>query len=265
MKRFSERAFLKSPRARPRKGVNDRTRGTKLGCVSRFPSSRRGVAPPRVPRVVTPRRAAHARGRRASRTMMGRQVLHIDDADGNQLHRKRAVPESPRPESASWNFLAGARGTPSAPSPTRQLVDPNAPPPSRPKPFKPGWRSKRHEPAIDPAAERRELEQRRAERGEVRAGIRCDYLVHNDTKCGVDPITGYVRDRLKAVITDYPPRGGPRSLPMRPPETVEKERTRGNVHWTYKHPDEARAAQKQARPISHWFPYDRVRVVNADP
>ena len=24
-------------------------------------------------------------------------------------------------------------------------------------------------------------------------------------------------------------------------------------------------AQKQARPISHWFPYDRVRVVNADP
>jgi hypothetical protein len=197
--------------------------------------------------------------------MMGRQVLHIDDADGNQLHRKRAVPESPRPESASWNFLAGARGTPSAPSPTRQLVDPNAPPQSRPKPFKPGWRSKRHEPAIDPAAERRELEQRRAERGEVRAGIRCDYLVHNDTKCGVDPITGYVRDRLKAVITDYPPRGGPRSLPMRPPETVEKERTRGNVHWTYKHPDEARAAQKQARPISHWFPYDRVRVVNADP
>lgn len=125
------------------------------------------------------------------------------------ISRKRAV--APRPdESRSWNFLEG--------------VGPSAPPPAsaspsyyqQPKPFKVGWKERRKEPSIQPAAQRHENDARAAARAETHAKLRFDILSDKRDYTGVDPIKGTVRDEVKAVTPSHGRRGVPeRSVEVR--------------------------------------------------
>ena len=118
------------------------------------------------------------------------------------ISRKKAVPP-PRDESKTWNFLTGAG--PSAPPP------PSAPPTyyQQPKAFKPGWKERRKEPDIQPAAERHESEKRQALRAENHSKLRYGVISDKRDYTGVDPIKGTVRDPVKAVPPSYGRRGMP--------------------------------------------------------
>eukprot|EP00740_Mantoniella_antarctica_P019421 CAMPEP_0198682998 /NCGR_PEP_ID=MMETSP1468-20131203/9846_1 /TAXON_ID=1461545 /ORGANISM="Mantoniella sp, Strain CCMP1436" /LENGTH=264 /DNA_ID=CAMNT_0044426599 /DNA_START=123 /DNA_END=917 /DNA_ORIENTATION=+ len=125
--------------------------------------------------------------------------------------RKKVVQRSPD-ECTSWNFLTGD--------------GPSAPPPSaapryfqEPKPFKPGWKERRKEPSIQPAAVRHEDEQRVAAREAHHAGLRFDLLSDRRDYTGVDPIKGTVRDETKATTPSYSRRG----MPERSAEATERE------------------------------------------
>ena len=125
------------------------------------------------------------------------------------VSRKKAVP--PRPdESRTWNFLSGEG--PSAAPPA------SAPPMyyQQPKPFKPGWKERRKEPTIQPAAQRHESEQRQALRAENHSRLRFDVISDKRDYTGLDPIKGTVRDEVKAVPQNYGRRGMPeRSVEVR--------------------------------------------------
>eukprot|EP00227_Mantoniella_beaufortii_P020911 CAMPEP_0197600308 /NCGR_PEP_ID=MMETSP1326-20131121/33035_1 /TAXON_ID=1155430 /ORGANISM="Genus nov. species nov., Strain RCC2288" /LENGTH=180 /DNA_ID=CAMNT_0043167395 /DNA_START=1 /DNA_END=543 /DNA_ORIENTATION=+ len=124
------------------------------------------------------------------------------------ITRKRAV--TPRAdESKSWNFLSGSGpSAPSAPSTAAAA-----------KPFKPGWKERRKEDAIQPAAQRHESEVRIAARTENHSKMRYDVIADRRDYTGVDPIKGTVRDAAKAV----PQSLGRRTMPMRSLEVIERE------------------------------------------